>query len=132
MFLDFVNFYWRFIQGFSKIDALFTSLLKISRLLNLALKAFNADDNKVVSNSDCRANKTIVNLSKNNKSKNLTYMPNIGATGDFIFQNSNAKKVFNNLWLAFIKTLILQHFDLKNYIEITTNISSYTICGLLS
>ena len=28
VFLGFVNFYWRFIQGFSKIAVLFTSMLK--------------------------------------------------------------------------------------------------------
>ena len=31
VFLDFANFYWQFIQGFSRIAALFTSMLKTTR-----------------------------------------------------------------------------------------------------
>ena len=34
VFLDFANFYWRFIQGFSKIAAPFTSILKTTGLLD--------------------------------------------------------------------------------------------------
>ena len=67
----------------------------------MALKTSMTDNNKVVE-IDCRANKTFKNLfkskkSKNNKSKNLTYMLNIKATGKPIFLTLNAKKVFNNL-----------------------------------
>ena len=38
-----------------------------------------------------------MNLSKNNESKNLTYMPNIEAIREPIFSTSNAKKTFNYL-----------------------------------
>ena len=31
VFLSFANFYWQFIQGFSRIAALFTSMLKMTR-----------------------------------------------------------------------------------------------------
>ena len=68
MFINFANFYWRFIQDFSKITLLFDSLLKIIGLSKLALKVFKADNNKVIDGSDGRANKTVINLSKNNKS----------------------------------------------------------------
>ena len=54
-------------------------------------------------------------------------MPNIGATKEPNFLTSNAKKAFNQLRLAFIKAPILQHFDLKSYIRIETDISSYAI-----
>ena len=63
-----------------------------------------ANDNKIVIISDSRANKMFVNLSKNNKSKNLMYMPNIGAMEQSIFLISNDKKAFNRL--AFIKSSI--------------------------
>ena len=41
---------------------------------------------------------------------------NIKNTKRLIFLNSNAEKGFNYVQLAFIKALILQHFDLKNHI----------------
>ena len=43
---------------------------------NSILKAFKTNDNKVIRLSS-KANKMVVNLSKNNKSRNLTYVPNI-------------------------------------------------------
>ena len=62
MFIDFANFYQRFIKGFSKIAILFISLLKITKSSNLALKTFKSNNNKVVSDSNSRANKTVINL----------------------------------------------------------------------
>ena len=73
----------------------------------LALKAFKADSNGVVGDSSDRANKTVVNLSKNEKSRNLTRVLNIRAPGEPIFLTPNAKKTFNYLQLAFIKAPIL-------------------------
>ena len=87
MFIDFANFYQCFIQGFNKIDTLFTFLLKTIELSNLALKIFIIDDNEIVNNNNSRINEMVVNLSKNNKSKNLIYIPNIGTIGEFIFFN---------------------------------------------
>ena len=89
-------------------------MLKTTRSSNeLTPKKFRADDNKVVSDSRSRANKMVVNLSKNNKSRNLTYIPNIGAMREPNFLNPNAKKAFNYLRLAFIEAPIFQYFDLK-------------------
>ena len=82
-------------------------MLKITELSNLVSKIFKADDNKVVDNGNNKANKMVVNLSKNNESEKLTYMPNIGATRKNIFLIPNAKKAFNYLQLAFIKAPIL-------------------------
>ena len=115
MFIGFANFYQRFLWNFSKIVILLTLLLKTTISLDFVLKAFKANDMEVVEISD-RANETLVNLSKNNKSKNLTCMPNIGATVELNFSIPNIKKAFNQLKLAFIKVLILKHFDLKSYI----------------
>ena len=87
-------------------------MLKTTKLSKkLCLKAFKADDKKMVNNSGNKTNKTIINLSRN-----LTHMPNIGAIGESTFIIPNTKKIFNYLWLAFIKAIILQHFDLKSYI----------------
>lgn len=84
---------------------LFILILKTSGLLNLALKAFGANDNKVVKNSISEANKTIKNLfkstkSKINKSKNFT---NIYAIEKTIFPTLNTRIAFNYLKKMFIK-----------------------------
>ena len=72
-------------------------MLKITGLLNLALKAFKANNNKVVGGNSDKTNEMVVNLSKNNKSKNLTYIPNIIGIGKPTFLTPNAKKNFNHL-----------------------------------
>ena len=82
----------------------------------MVLKTFKADDNEVVSNNSDKTNKIIVNLFKNNISKILMCMPNIGAIRKPTFLTFNAKKVFNHLKQAFIKALIFQHFDLEKYV----------------
>ena len=132
MFICFINFYWFFIEGFSRIVALLTFILKITRLSNLAQKLLKADNNEVVE-VDGRANKTVMNLfNKNNKSKNLIHMPNIGAIKKYIFLTPNAKKTFNHLKQAFVKALILLYFDPECYIWIKTNILGYILDGILS
>ena len=131
MFIGFANFYQRFIRAFNRIAAPLTSLLKTTGSSDSALKAFRANNNEVVGGCS-RANETVVNLSKNDKSKNLTRVSNIGATGEHNFLTPNTKKAFNHLWLAFIKAPILQHFDLESHIQIETDVSGYAIDGVLS
>lgn len=48
------------------------------------------------------------------------------------FLTSQAKKAFSRLKQAFTKALIFQHFDLKSYFRIKTNISDYAIGRVLS
>ena len=98
----------------------------------MAPKPFKASNNEVVGGGSSRADKTVVNLFKNKKSRKLTYIPNIEATKKPNFLNPNAKKVFNYLWLAFIKAPILQQFDLESHIRIETNASGYAIGRVLS
>ena len=93
MLIRFVNFYWHFIQGFSRIAALLTLLLKVTILSDSALKAFRADNNEIVEVGG-RANRTVINLSKNKKFRNSTCVPNIGAIEELNFLNPNAKKGF--------------------------------------
>ena len=132
VFIGFANFYRRFIQSFSKIAISFNFLLKTTRLLKSAPKAFKADDDKVVCGSGDRANGTVVNLSKNEKSRKLMHMLNIGAIEKSNFLTPNAKKVLNHLRLAFIKAPILRHFDLESHIRIKTNVSGYAISDVVS
>ena len=98
VFIGFANFYWRFIQSFSRIAAQLTSLLKTTGSSELAPKAFKADDKEIVDGggSGSRANRTVMNLSKNEKSRKSTHMPNIRATGEPNFLTSDAKKAFNH------------------------------------
>ena len=63
------------------------------------------------------------------KSRNL---PKNNIIRRFSFLILNTRIVFNYLQLAFIKTLILRYFDLKNHIWIKTNISSYIINNILN
>ena len=89
-------------------------MLKTTRLLELAPKVFSADNNevvpkvfradnnKIVDGGGDRINGTVVNLSKIEKSKKLTCIPNIKATGEPTFLTPNAKKALNFLLLAFI------------------------------
>ena len=51
VFIEFANFYWRFIQGFSKIAALLTSMLKMSPQPAGALLATAVDNSEVIGNS---------------------------------------------------------------------------------
>ena len=51
------------------------------------------NNDEVVNGNDSRTNEMVVNLSKNNKYKNFTYMPNIEAREEPIFLILNAKKL---------------------------------------
>ena len=106
-------------------------MLKTTGLLESSTKAFMADDNGVVDGAD-EINGTVVNLFKNKKSKKLTCIINIRATGKANFPTFDVRKGFNHLRLAFIKAPILQYFDLKSHIQIKTDASSYAIGGMLS
>ena len=59
-------------------------------------------------------------------------MPNIKPIKKPTFLTSNAKNAFNYLRLAFIKAPIFYYLDLKNYIQITTDASGYSISEMLS
>ena len=73
-------------------------MLKTTKLFEeLALRAFRAGNNKVVGSDGGKTDETVVNFSKNKKSKKLTRVLNIGATEKPNFLTLNAKKAFNNL-----------------------------------
>ena len=132
VFIGFANFYWRFIQGFSRIATSLTSLLKTTGSSESAPKVFRADDDEVVGGGGGRANGTVVNLFKNEKSRKSMRVPNIEATREPNFLTPDAKKAFNHLQLAFIKAPIPQHFDLESHIRIETDVSGYAIGKVLS
>ena len=96
MFISLSNFYQRFIQSFNKIAILLILLLKIIRLLDLALKTFRIDNKRIIE-VDNKTNKIAINSFKNNNFKKLLHMPNIKAIKKLILLTFNAKKTFNHL-----------------------------------
>ena len=86
------------------------------------------DDNEVVRDDGDR------NLPKSKKSKNTKsgIQTRIGAMEEPTFLTLDAKEAFNQLKQAFTKVLILRHFDPECHIQIETDVSSYTIGGVLS
>ena len=98
----------------------------------MAPRVFRAGNNKVIEGGGGKADETVLDSSKNKKSRKLTCMLNIGSIKELNFLIPNAKKVFNHLQLAFIKALILLHFDLESYIQIKINILGYSIDRMLS
>ena len=77
-------------------------------------------------------------MSKLRKSKSKKLLksrnsPNFNITKvELSFLTPNARMAFNQLWLAFIKALILSYFNLKYHIWIETNALGYAICRVLS
>ena len=87
VFIDFANFYRRFIQGFSKIAAPLTSMLKTTGSSD---RAQRDDDDEVVGDGGDR------NLSKSKKSKS-GIPKHIRATGKPTFPTPGAREAFNQL-----------------------------------
>ena len=97
----------------------------------MALKTFEANNNKLIRSDGSKINKTVENFSKNNKFRNSIYLAKIGFIEEPILLIFNAKKTSNHLKPTFIKSLILQHFDLKYYIQIETYTLSYALDRML-
>ena len=57
--IGFSNFHWHFIQGFSKITVLLTSILKSSSQQATALPATGSNNSEVVSNNDRKSGKLV-------------------------------------------------------------------------
>ena len=130
VFIGFANFYWRFIQGFSRIAVLLTLMLKMTGSLDLAPR-LGVNDDEVVGGGGKADDR---NLSKSKKSKNAKSgkQTRIGATGESTFLTPGTRKAFNQLGQVFTKASILQHFDLECHIWIETNASGYAIGGVLN
>ena len=71
----------------------------------LVSKTFWPNNNEIVDDNS-KTNQIVVNLSKNNKSKNLTHMPCIKTMKKSTFLIPNAKKILNHLRQIFIKATI--------------------------
>ena len=147
VFLGFANFYRRFIQGFSRIAAPLTSMLKTTGSTGSAANPKETESeiggDSVVGDSmvggDEATNPTKrKNQAKTTKSKILVKFKNHdfpksrteeARTG---FLTPEARLAFTQLKQAFVEAPILYHFDPKSHIRIETDASSFAIGGVLS
>ena len=158
VFLGFANFYQRFIQGFSKIAAPLTLMLKttVSSQVLIADKVLAANEVDGVEDGDeliekCGKLSKTGKSSKSQKSKSekMSKSQNSAKSGKKLSKSGNltnldamedgpkfltpdARTAFNRLWLAFTEAPILRHFDPKCHIRIETDASGYAIGGVLS
>ena len=135
VFLGFANFYQQFIQGFNRMAAPLTSMLKTTVPPERStLKRLGVDDGKVhrfdVSGNGMEHAKKLGKLSKSGKSKSekTSKSRNLAKSGKKLSKSGNptnfdatedkprfltldARTAFNRLWLAITEAPILRHFD---------------------
>ena len=154
MFLGFANFYCQFIQGFSRIVASLTLILKISESTESTTQPEKgvigiSDDSRArrnrnkldgseldrseINNSEFDGGKVDDEIGKKgqkkSKSKKLSKSKKT-LRSDFL--TLGAKLVFTKLRQEFFKAPILHHFDLERYIRVETDASSYAISKIFS
>ena len=127
VFLNFANFYQRFIQGLSKIAKPLTSMIKTSSPtgLSIILQSINVADKDEVNESDDDGT-NLSNLSASTRSTRAGYLTfggtkrsgsntkkTVEAAKGSDYLTPAAKKAFNYIRHAFTQALILQHFDLE-------------------
>ena len=146
VFLGFTNFYWWFIQGFSRIVAPLISILKTAVPPDRSILEGISDNEGVDSvdgggveiakksgkSKDQKTSKS-QKLAKSKKPSKSENSPNFDTTETGPnFLASKARAVFNRLQLAFIKAPILWHFHPECHIRIKTDASGYAINDVLS
>ena len=145
VFLGFVNFYRRFIQGFSYIAASLTSMLKTTGSTGSVASPEKTEGGvggdsvvDVVGGGEATNPTKGKNLAKTTKSKILVKSknhdfpksrPEEAGTGFLI---PEAKLAFTRLRQAFVEAPILHHFNPESHIRIETDASGYAIGGVLS
>ena len=137
IFINFANFYQLFIQSFSKIVVLLTSILTTTK--SSIISVSRTDNNEIIG-SGTKSGNSIGRLdalrekSTKSKSRNLKngQLDNSDAMKESKFLTSKARKTFNYLKQPFTKVSILQHFDLEYHIQIETDESGYAIKAVLS
>ena len=143
VFLEFANFYRRFIQGFSHIAVSLTSMLKTAKPKKggdevgsnsrAGRRGSEIDgsgmDNVEVDGGEVEVDEIEKKGRKTSKSKNLSKSKKTVGS-DFL--TPGAKLAFTELRQAFFKAPILHHFDPECPIRIETDASGYTIGGVLN
>ena len=156
MFLGFANFYHQFIQRFSRIAALLTSILKTSKSTYFKTRpkksVVGVDGHSKAGHDGSKLERSEIDNGevggtevddevgkkgqKTSKSKNLFKSKKSSkskkAVGSLDFLTLKAKLTFIKLRQAFLKTSILHHFNPKRHIQIEIDALGYTIGGVLS
>ncbi len=145
VFLDFANFYrrfiWNFIWNFSRIAASLTSMLQKTDNEVLSTQAIGNKKNQDAPSAASGASgggvggsfenlSTIAISAKSKKSKSKANFAKANSGTDFLIPG--AKEAFIHLQKAFTKALILRHFDPECHIRIETDALGYAIGGVLS
>ena len=142
--LGFANFYWQFIQGFSKIAAPLTLIQKTTilpekstpkrlRVIDNEVNRFDIDGSEEIAKKSekfFKSWKSAKLRTKSSKIRNLSNFSTIKTEPTFL--TSDSKTAFYHLWLAFIETLILWNFDTESHIRIETDALGYAIGRMLS
>ena len=154
VFLGFANFYWRFIQDFSKIAASLTLMLKTTGSPDILGPEVGNDNGEIVrfsigGGSEELAKKSGklskglksskfwnskgITLAKSKKLLKCRNSPNFDVKeANPSFLTPEARAAFNCLWLAFTKAPIFSYFDPKYHIWIENDILGYAIGDVLS
>ena len=136
MFLGFTNFYRQFIQGFNRIAAPLTSMLKTAKLWkggdgvggdSRAGRGGSEIDDVEVDDGKVEVDEVGKKVRKMSKSKNLSKSQK---TIRLDFLTPGAKLAFTELRQAFLQAPILHHFDPECHIRIETDVSGYAIGGV--
>ena len=143
VFLGFTNFYRQFIQGFSRIAASLTSMLKTSSIKSAKPRKGGVGvggdgkagrDRSEIDESrmdDVEVDGGEVEFDEVGKNvQNLSKFKKTVRSLDFL--TPGAKLAFTKLRQAFIKAPILHYFDPEHHIQVETDVSGYTIGGVLS
>ena len=140
-FLGFANLYHCFIQGFSRIAARLTSMLRMSptpttqKLMDLVDEFDEGDRGKNEAKKTSASTKKPTGAdyqSSNHVSYTVSNFVSNSAKNVSNYLTPNAKKAFDQLRQAFTKAPILQYFNSEQYIQVETDASGYAISGVLS
>ena len=124
IFIGFANFYRRFINGFNKIVAPLTAILKTTG--SSVTSAPRVDDDEVVGGGGAGQSEALKKSAKFKKMKSVHDLEKPK------FLICKAKEAFNRLKQALTKAPILRHFDPECHIQIEIDVSGYAIGGVLS
>ena len=125
VFIKFANFYWQFIQGFSRIAELLTSMLKTTEIIGSATNPKETKgvigSNNVISNvagggeaTNLTKRKNLVKTTRSKilvKSKNHDFLKSRSEEAGTGFLTLEARQTFTQLRQAFVKAPILHYFN---------------------
>ena len=130
VFIGFANFYRHFINGFSRIAAPHTAMLKTTR--SSVTSTSRVDDNEVASGGGAGWSDASKKSAKSNSWTKSGHLGNSNDLEERKFLTSDAREVFNRLRQAFTEVPILWHFDPECHIRDETDASGYAIRRVLS